>query len=130
MHAFAFGTLHSFPAALHRGCHCTASLRLLDAAAVDLVAIFDVACCTLARPLRTRTKHDDEPETDPVMKSFYAFENGAAVRADTERDSIVVFVSPDDREKQELTKNLGLDATISNLRSIPTKSPGSSSRRT
>ena len=44
------------------------------------------------------------------MKSFYAFENGAAVRAEAERDSIVVFVAPDHREKQELTKHLGLDA--------------------
>jgi hypothetical protein len=29
------------------------------------------------------------------MKSFYAFENGAVVRADAERYSIVMFISPD-----------------------------------
>jgi magnesium transporter len=44
------------------------------------------------------------------MTSFYALENGAAVRTDATRASVVVFVAPDDREKQELTKNLGLDA--------------------
>jgi magnesium transporter len=43
------------------------------------------------------------------MKSFYALENGAALPTDVSHASIVVFVAPDEREKQELTKNLGLD---------------------
>ncbi len=45
-----------------------------------------------------------------MVKSFFALENGAAVSASPDLGSIVVVVAPDEREKQELTKNLGLDA--------------------
>ena len=44
--------------------HYAASLRLLDAAAVDLVATL-TARAARSRAAASRTKHDDEPETDP-----------------------------------------------------------------
>jgi magnesium transporter len=43
------------------------------------------------------------------MKRFYALQNGTAVETEAAHSSVVVFVAPDDREKEEITSGLGLD---------------------
>jgi len=43
------------------------------------------------------------------MKRFYALRNGTAVETDSAHANVVVFVAPDEHEKQEITSDLGLD---------------------